>query len=393
MHVSRDLLDQYKKGAATPEESDSIRKEIEKHEAISEFLAEEFTESLPPLDESHDVPSAKKIARKVNVKLFCTILAILLSTAALATAVIASCNLYFYNPNRGIQTTYGGDGQLAVDMMAFTELHSPGYSTYWAEAWQDGLGSYQIRLRQQNLFAGKSEDYSGQIIRGKSFGNNSDTPNGYWHFPLVNAFGSREGKFAYDETGETALSPTVHVKEDLDALAQLPDSCRAAVYVTLSKDLTLEQFSDLYQNWQEDLDFYYAAVASSDDYMPTTIGFAPDSFGTILEKDTLDEKKYPFFQLLGTSSDAANQASIWSTHFTSLLAYLSDRSPFLDAMTSVNGINADYYQGVLNYVDKKGLNIYGLLISGNVQDVQTFLTQESPADFYVSGVRLSNFPD
>lgn len=393
MHVFRDLLERYKNGTATLEESACVREEIEKHEAISNFLADEFNENLPSMEEADDMLSAKSLSRKVNFKLFRTVLFVVLSISVLAAAVIGGCNLYFYNPNQGIQPVYGGDGQLLVDMMAFTELHSPGYSTYWAKAWRDGPGAYQVRIRQQNLFKGETESHSERIVHGNTLGNDSDMPNDYWHFPLLNAFGDREGKFTYEENGNQVTPSAEGQAETLKSLAQLPDSCRAAVYVTFSNDLTLEQFADLYQKWNGKLTFYYVAVVSDDDYMASTIGFSPDSSGTVLEENTPDEAEYPYFQLLRASGAEAERAEIWSKHFDSLLRYMSGRARFLDAMASVNGINAEYYRKVLDYVNENGMHIYGVLISGNVREVREFLTQEAYYDFYVSGVRLSAFPD
>ncbi|PYG87001.1 sigma factor regulator [Ruminiclostridium sufflavum DSM 19573] len=395
MNEFRDRLKCYKNGTAAPEEAESLRLEIEKHEAISDFLAEEFNEQLPPMEETDDTLSAKRISRKASLRLFLTVLLTVLSMAILTVALIGGCNLYFYNPNKGIQPTYGGDGQLLVDMIAFTELHSPGYSTYWAKAWRDGPGSYQVRIRQQNVFLGESENYSEQVVRGKALGNDREMPNDYWHFPLMDAFGERQGIVAsYEgETGERIFPSEKDWSEDLQALAQLPDSCRAAVYVTFSKDLTLEQFSNLYKKWTGKLDFLYAAVVSDDKYMASTIGFAPDSAGTILEKNIPDEKEYPYFQLFQASDAEANQATLWAKHFDSLLRYMSGRGEFLNTMASVNGIGDDYYREVLSYVNENGVKIYGVLLTGNVKSVQAFLAQESYSDFYVSGVRLSAFSD
>lgn len=391
--VFRNLLERYKSGNATPEESALVREEIEKLEAINHFLAEEFNEELPSIEKTDDVPSAKKLSRKVTFKLFRTVLLVVLSICVLAAAVVGGCNLYFYNPNSGIQPVYGGDGQLLVDMKAFTELHSPGYTTYQAKAWRNGPGSYQLWIQQQNLFKGETERYSEQIVRGKALGNDSGLPNDYWHFPLMNAFGDREGKFSYEEGGKRITPSTEEQEKNLNSLAQLPESSRAAVYVTLSKDLTLEQFADLYEKWNGKLEFFYAAIVSDDKYMTSTIGFSPDFNGTVLEENAPDEAEYPYFQLPWSSVTQAEQPEIWSKHFHSLLRYLSTRKKFLDAMTSVNGIRPDYYRRVLDYVNKNGTNVYGVLISGSTKDVQAFLAQEGYYDFYVNGVRLSIFPD
>lgn len=334
---------------------------------------------------------------KTNVKLFRTVWLVVLAIIVIVAAIVASCNLYFYNPNRGISEVYGSDGQLLVDMMAFTELHSPGYSTYSASAQWVGPGSYQVEIQQGNLFQGTSENYSVQVVRGKVHDTNFGFSDSYLHLPIMNAFDYREGKYIYaQEDGNSDRTPQPPSKIDQDNnikdLAQLPDSSQASVYVTFSKDLTLSQLSDVYQKWKDKISFLYAAVACADGYIPSTTGFAPDSSIAILEKGQVDKEKYPDFQLR-TPTTKADDVTVWSKHFDSLLRYMTTRSSFIETMASINGIrDAASYQNMLDYVNKNGMNIYGVLIMGNKKDVLAFLNQTPYLDFYVSGVRLSKFP-
>lgn len=388
-------LERYKKGTATPEEAAQVREEIEKHEAISNFLTEEFSEQLLSPKGEGQLLSASAISHKVNVKLFRTLWLVILSLVVLAAAIVLGCNLYFYNPNRGIpETDYGGSGQLLVDMMAFSELHSPGYTTSSADAQWDGPGSYQVRFQQENLFDGTLETNFVPVVRGKVnilYLSSDD----YLHLPYGNAF-SYEGGSSFYVNENGSMKQERPSREDqqnnIKALTQLPDSSQASVYVTFPKALPLSRFSDVYQKWTGRTRFLYAAVTSNDNFTSNIIGFVPDPSGAVLADNHPDKEKYPDFQLYSASDKKEDNVTMWTTHFDSLLRYMTTRSSFINAMTYVNGISAEYYQNVLDYVNKYGIEIYGVLITGNVKDVLEFLDQVPYFDFFVSGVRLSKFP-
>lgn len=387
----RERLERLKAGEATGEEAELIRCEIDKYEAIGDYLAEQFEEILPEGMGAEEQAEVKKLARRVKLRLLCSVAAVLLAAAALAWMAVAACNRYYYDPNKGIAPIYGGDGQLMLDMSAFTELHSPGYDTNAAEAWRDGPGCYQVRIWQSDCFRGTQQISAERIVRGEVRTNTDYTPNTYWNFPLGNAFAARSGavRWVDDRGGEHAGMVPGTAEWQREALEALPKSSQAAVYVTFSKDVTLEEFARMKEKWDaRGISFQYAAVVSADAYLGTVVGFVPESAGVIPENTP--EEEYPYFELHYYGKElAADPAKVWEAHFRSLVSYLADRSQFLTAMAAVNGIGAEYYRELLNYIDEKGVKIYGALIYGGAAETLRFLDEEKPMEFYVNDVRFS----
>jgi len=384
-----DIFERFKSGTATDEENAIVHDEIEKYTVIEEYLAEEFDRALPEATDVDNTSAGKRIARKVRFKIIGTVLISLLVVAALYTAVVYLCNNYFYNPNQGIAEVYGGDGQLRLDMWAFNSLHSPEYTTMYAEAWRDGLGSYQLRIDQHNLFTGRLEVVSERIVRGEAMSKDDRILNGYWRLPIGNAFGYREGTMSWiDETGVSHSTPMEEIfKGQIDELRILPESSRVSAYVTFEKDMTLEEFAQLHDEWSGDVWFLYAAVESREGYIPNTLGFSPDGGGIIMESLPPD---FPYLQLSNHYEELqTDPAYVWEQHFRALLGHLISRPQFLETLVPVNGLSPQYYEQVLDYIDENGMEVYGSLISGSAEAVLSFLESESLSDFYVNDVRLS----
>lgn len=389
MSTFRERLEQWKAGSLTLEEEAAVREEIDKAEAIDEYLSERFDELLPMPEDSEDSAAGKRIARTVSLRLWRTILLILLLLSLAVGAVVIGCDLYYYNPNKGIQPHFGGDGQLTIDMLAFTELHSAGYSFSQAEAYRDGPGSYQVYLSHYSLTSGTQQSVATRIVRGRVPGNTERGREDYWHFPMGNAFGYRQGVMLnMDENGNESRNPdSADTQNVFDELQKLPSSSRVSVYVSFPQDLSMEQFVSLYEKWDDRLSFLYAAVWGRTPPFNTTIGFAPDSGGSVLEN--LPEE-YPYFQLLGLRDELKeNRAEIWEQHFRSLVDYLANRPDFIATMIGVNGIDAAYYKDVQRYIDENGVKLYGTLIQGSTEDILAYLEEEPFYDLYVDHVRLS----
>lgn len=390
-----ELLEKYKSNTATPEEVRIVEEELEKYESITEYYTDQMGENLD-LDllsetEESEIKNVKKhINRKLRRSIFISILSILVLSAAVTLII----NKNYYNPNSGIPVDQYGFGQFMLDNMAFTEVHSPGYAINSAEAVRDGLGSYQIQIRQNQYFTGKESVFSGKIIRGE-FLDGSNSLMNFWHFPSANCFAFKEGTLVYQEASgvEYRNQPQEDIQYQTDALKELPKSSQVSAYFTFEKNLSLEDFHKLYLKWYDDeahqLDITYAAVWTGT-YSGTTVGFQPGGGGHVLETVEEVEKNYPLLNLVNHSEELdKDPAGSWQTHFESLLSYLSDRGEFLKAMANVNSISPRFYQDIQSYIKENGIQIYGILAQGSADQILSFLEQEKIDGFNVDDVKLS----
>ena len=388
----RELIKRYKAGEATPEEMEQVKREIEKYELLSDYVMEQMENEKPgTLLNPPGRAELKAVKRHVSRKIYICIGIVFLLVALAGAGVVTFADKHYYDPNLGYGETYGGDGQFLVDTAAFTELHFPGYVTNWADAERVGVGSYEIRIRQYNWSQNKDDNFTGRIVRGKVVG----APNaleGYWHFPATNYFGYKTGLIAWkDEKGNLQWSQSQdQIDYQVNAIKELPQSSRVSAYVTFRKDLTLEQLAELTGKYKESasLDFAYAAVRSTERGM-NVVGFEPSGMGVLIEGKP-DQEKYPYFDLANYHAELEKDpAKVWQGHFETLLRYLADRPQFLQVMADVNGIDAAYYQNILAYVKKNGVNIYGVLVLGSAQDVLKFSQEEWVDGIQVSDVKLS----
>lgn len=389
-----ELLEKYKSNTATPEEKWMVEEELEKYESITEYYTDQMGENLD-LDllsetEESEIKNVKKhVNRKIRRNIFISILSMLVISAV----VILIVNKNYYDPNSGIPTDQYGFGQFMMDTMAFTEVHSPGYATNTAEAVRDGLGSYQIQIRQNQYFTGKESVFSGKIIRGEFMDRNDSLIN-FWHFPSANCFAFKEGTLVWQEANgvEYRKQPQDDIQYQADALKELPKSSQVSAYFTFEKNLSLEDFDKLYKKWDNDEDqkifISYAAVWTGP-HNPT-VGFQPGGGGRVMESSKEVEKNYPFLSL-GNHREELDQDPVgsWQTHFESLLSYLADRGEFLNAMANVNTIDPWFYKDIQSYIKENGIQIYGILAQGSVNQILSFLEEEKIDGFNVDDVKLS----
>lgn len=391
----REELERMQRGELSAEEQERLLAEVEKQEAINEYLALRFDQEFPPPEAEVSV-ALKNESRRINRRIHLRLMGYALLSVAVIAASLALgiwyCDQAFYNPNEGIAQTYGGDGQFMADLAAFTELHSPGYVVSAADATRDGPGSYSLRIRQNDLFTGRELTTTERLVRGQLLGAGDSDVRDYWRFPVANAFGYRRGIIIWvDENGVEHRTPDPEqLAIQKEALAELPSSSQAAVFVTFSKDLTLSEYAKFWRKSQlAQLYPAYAAVVTEDDYLSDLLGFEPCGTG-VLMKNPPDQEKYPYFELGGNMDALQNDpAPVWESHFRSLLSYLSEREEFLESMAAVNGISPWTYREALSYIDQNGIKVYGTLIHGGAQQILQLLEQDIVSDFYISDVRLS----
>lgn len=383
----RELMEKYRDGSATPEERELFERELEKYEALSEYAAErEDGELSIPAGEAEEAGRVSRAVRRRFRR--AALLAAVLVLAVLA-AVFGGLRLYeasCYDPNRGVAEKYGGDGQFMIDTAVCTELFSPGFITSYASAERTGPASYQVSVRQQNLFFGEAETFTG-LVSGGAFADWDMVDRCFFRQPVVNALQWKLGNFAWQDTdGEISFVPPDDLqKQQEQELRELPESARVLTYFTFREDMPLGKFESFYREitQQEKSTILYVAVRGGDG-QHSVMGFEPTGTGIVLG-DRYDEERYPALEL--SNHENPQSAEAWETHFTSMLSYLADREEFLSALH--HNLNATELSYTLSYVEENGMQVYGFLMQSRPQDVLAVLEREETQTMYVENARLS----
>lgn len=384
----RDLMQRYQDGTATEEERGQFESELEKYEALSEFAAgqDEGALLLPDEREREETGRVSRAVRRRFLRAAVLAAALVLVVLGAVFGGVRLYDLSCYNPNRGVAERYGGDGQFMLDAAVVTELFSPGFVTSSASAEHTGPGSYQVSIRQQNLFFGEEETFTG-FVSGGTFADWSMVNQCFFRQPVVNALQWKLGNFAWQDTdGTLSFVPPDHTqREQEQQLRELPESARALAYFTFHDDLTLEEFEVFYREVTQEggSTIFYIAVRGGEG-QHSVLGFEPTGTGIILE-DKYDEERYPALELANHENPIS--AGAWETHFKSMLAYLADREEFLTALK--HNLNPTELSYVLSHVEEIGVQVYGFLMQGRPQEVLAVLDREEIQTMYVENARLS----
>ena len=99
----RELLEKYRAGQASEEERTLVEAELEKSEAIADYLAEQVEDELGTAEAQAPAGEVRHIQKKMNRRLrrtaawaACIVLAVLLGVRFVASPLVASL---YYQPN------------------------------------------------------------------------------------------------------------------------------------------------------------------------------------------------------------------------------------------------------------------------------------------------------
>ena len=172
----------YQSGGLSEEERKEVEYEIEKYEAISNYLYEQ--ESVPSLDElllnpegsdeKEETLEKKEInfAELVNHSIHRAFrrLGIIIVTVSLAIVLFIQfalphiVSMFYYDPSAK-NGTYGN--QMSLDMAVYYELFLPCMRRDTVVVEDNGYGNYDISINQTATYTGQFVNVSGEIKRGK----------------------------------------------------------------------------------------------------------------------------------------------------------------------------------------------------------------------------------
>lgn len=402
-----ELLELYKQGKLEEEKRKEIEREIEKQDAISEYLFSE--DRIPELEElaagegeqksdgqdSMEERFIKMVNQsirsaflKMGVIVGCVVLAVVLVVILVLPKAVS---MFYYDPGKIVSKTQNGEStdatnQMSLDMAVYTELMLPGYSRDNVTVSSRGYGCYDISIIQNWSLTGRFYNISGRIERGKLtlYDMNCLTPmtgNEFDWFQRERTDISlmeqdEEEKKAYAlQENEQFMHGAADRKYMAENLEKLNDNEMYLAYVTLNEMMDYEDFFEFYQNL-EDLGHGWCAVKTNEAaeengyFRPENLGFACD-----LSASTScgwDKEKYPGLLMWETSVEDSHKEAEKSLqkedavkeHFLSMLNYMSDQRDFCEMMN----ISADFADAI-DYVEKNGITVYGFAAIGNKEEL------------------------
>lgn len=397
----RKLLELYKAGQLTEAQSRTIEDDIEKQEAISEYLAEaeEALEiELPEISEDSSAADfAKEIQRSIR-KAFLKLGIVILSLTLIITLFIQFAlpdivSSFYYQPDQIIgKTEFSETNRISSDIAVYTELAIPGYQRDTVRVTDRGYGNYDITINQTSTLTNRFSDLSGKIEKGKL----TLYSNSFLRPPAVNTFGwfdanrtDESSKFSAKKKLSEIL-PAADVKNDRsisrDEVSKMNSGDLYLAYITLDRQMPYEDFI----RWTTEHisytgNLWCAPRTSGSDY-PANLGFYynPSSSQDL----SWDHKAYPNLFTWDTGSDMTDTdvdalrdkmgtEDFMKTHFTSMLRYIADNDEFRGLLDSASlEISTDCNQAA-EYVEKNGLLIYGFAAVVKKEDAQRILKADN----------------
>ncbi len=369
----KELLQLYKSGELDKERREKVEKDIEKHEAIGEFLFEndgipEFSDfdvqsesvAEEDSDEKRFTRMIKKSIRKAFIKTAVAVGVIVLAVVLIAvTAMPFIVDAFYYNPAKVIGE---GDGwstnQMTLDTAVYTELFTPGYYRVKVETKREGYGKYDICIPQNFSVNGQFKDVYGNLDKGEL----TLYSDGFFKLPVQNAFVPDDIMGVDARYSGTGAAGTV--QDAKDKLNTLDEYDYYVGYVTLDKVMTYDELV----SWSkaEGITPDWCAVCKKEKNryeVDDIIGFNYLSSSAVM---AYDNEKYPYLNycdMVETVDDFpedAISAEVMETHMISMLRYMVGREDFRDVTGCVKS-DWDFEELAIN-IEENGLNIYGFAI-------------------------------
>lgn len=419
----RELIELYKAGELELEQQKKIEQDIERQEAIGDYLYEK--EEIPELGdvftEKDDTDFVKVVNRSIRSafrKLGLAVLAVTLVLVLFIQFCLPSVvSRFYYNPAKEAKAGQSTQTQFSRDMAAYTELFLPGKRRVSATVESKGYGDYNFTIPQTFSMTGTMTDVSGYITRGKIHYYDSNilkTPVGnsfFWNqADAKSKTSSASENVAYMEKvadlkeGESISTSAGGNKEDSKAYIKDLDSRKMYLaYVSLENIMDYPSFAKYIQKqkinevWCGVQTNAFDSLDGDPSYTLHTpnIGFVcnPSSFSPIAWND----KKYPnLFPGCKINKDGwideADSAiknlykgKYAKQHFLSLLNYLTDQEKFVQMM-SESGNTGTFNAGILaqakSYVKKHGLHIYGYATVTDKETLEELINQKEVYSIY-----------
>lgn len=378
----RELLDRYKRGVATEEEKRIVEQDLEKYEAMEEYLSTLLEEEFEDMSEGVALEKSDaetvKLKKSVNHKLRKMVLSTVLIVFALYLGIFYGLSpvidSFYYNP--GKVTVGQADNDISFDVYAISELNTPGMNPGNVLVDRQGFGKYNIIYSYREGFTEEVYSVNERMKRGGIVSFHGNIP-----LPL---YTTMFGSIRYPRHEE-------HLKEEKEEVTDHLKALNPVSYVSMGirfeKDLTMAELYDLELKYP-DISFEWAGIrtGASAEGPNDLIGIQllRSNGSSVLMGDKKIAERYPGFFIwdwlvspeAGTGTQAAVEARAYEHHYMSLLQYVVDREDAVIALER-RPDKHEFYEEALAYAKEQGVKTYGVLVFGEARDLLELIENEN----------------
>lgn len=382
----RELLELYKEGKLEEEKKQQVEADIEKQDAISEYLFQEadipeLTDLKPELSENADADESeteqkflkmiRQSIRRAFVKMGVTVGAVV--TAILLFVVFLLPNLvsaFYYDPGKVVaKGEYTQTNQMSLDMAVYTELFLPGYYRDNVVVDSRGYGNYDICIYQNVSVNRQFTNVSGKVEKGNLVLYDTNTLSR----PAGNVFiGNTENSTYNDGMSGELMGASGTVKEFKTYLQELKDDEKYVAYITLDRPMDYETLRQWYDSLESNLGMLWYAVGTENEYgeyITWNLGFSQWESGSVLN---YDEERYPYLRRLDENGDIPEDPESTMAHLISMLRYMDAQKEFQKMMMADD---TDFAQ-IADDIEEQGISIYGIAGTADKETLLDLSEQE-----------------
>ena len=374
----KELFTKYKEGAATVEERQQVEEELERFEALSQYLEDEFRDT--DVEEETGEP-VKKEALAVEKLVKKRLREVMLKGALLSLLLLG---LIFYGLSPLVSTLYYNpmneslssvEKDVSLDLAVLSELTMPEYASSSVYVETKGFGSYQMRYSITDLFDQNSLVTEKKVVRGSVV-------------ETLNSLYDREPLFITPLEIMREEKESRKQREDIHVLLSgLGSTNYGSVSVLFKKSLTMEELQR-FQTKYKDIRLQWVGVENGQGVQTSSLvtGFSPlgSRRSAHLFSDETLLKEYPGLHLLDwlvhqgeRSEDGASlEAEGYEKHYEALLYYALDRKSEI-SVHSERLKETEVLEESAAYVEEHGVRTYGVLLDGTVEDLLVLLEDEA----------------
>lgn len=404
----RELLELYKREELEEGKKLEVEAEIEKQEAISDYLYDrvQLPELIGPLEENDLFTSEaqmkqeldftkliRRSIRKAFLKMGFVVGIVLFVIILLAQfALPRLVSEFYYNPGKEITENLN---QMGYDLMIYTNLTMPGSYRDSVTVEENGYGNYDICINQVVSYDGRFINLPGKIERGKLTLYDVNV----LRRPMGNAFAWFQMKGSPSDSlrdlvasGQQTYGAAGTPKDATASLHELEDNTKYNAYVTLDRMMSYPDFIRFLKKNDISAAEVWCAVYTNGGN-ETNEGNEINE-GNKIDKERMyidnlgftctlarvysfdwDREKYPNLLI---AEDAQAKDYGWAeleknilredymqTHFVSMLRYMADQKEFLKMMEE----SPELLSKSADYIEKNGLMIYGYALLADKEEL------------------------